>query len=251
MISYKTFKLLNESTIALGLGQKHSVGLVGSKLAEMGFGQDVGAEDPTGMEGFPPEDPSSDLGGDMGDEDMGDDMGDEQGEPCPACNAEGENEEGMEGCEVCGGLGWLPPEGEGEEDMEPSDELTGTDDAGDMDQDPSLDDHGQKPMMFQKKFMKKSACGKCCNSYMHKEEAEETEDDFMNSLNNQMKNTFDKKNNSGLSEEILIAMGEKEATSDEPAPGQVGYAPQGKLGGELGGGFKMDDFKEMPVLGQD
>jgi hypothetical protein len=53
--------------------------------------------------------------------------------------------------------------------------------------------------------------------------------------------------NSGLSEEMLIAMGL--ADNNEPEPGQIGFAPKGAIG-ELGGGFKMDDFKELPTLGQ-
>ena len=208
------------------------VGKIHSNLKE--FEHDDSPEMQDQMGDFPPADPQDDMG-------MTDDpnaMGDEErGEPCPACNPDGQNEEGMEGCEVCGGLGFLPPE----DGQEHEDELSGTEDSAEMDQDP-VAPSGQGQDHNGLMFMNKGACRPC--SYMKKEDTIVDEDSaFMKSLLSQTRYE-DQKNSSGLDEEMLIAMGEK-----EPAPGDVGFAPQGKLG-ELGGGFKMDDFKELPVLGQ-
>jgi hypothetical protein len=244
MISYQTYKLLNESSFTLGLGKKNGFGIIGSKLQEMGFSP-IGADDSIDsqdqMGDFPP--PEGEMGEEQPEET------EEENVPCPACNPDGENEEGMEGCEACGGLGWLPSEEgqegeegmEGGEEMNGGEELTGTDDMSDPNQDPSLSPNSQ-PMMGQAKFMSKC---KPCSSFMQKEEAV-TDDGFFASLTNQLKVNHGRKN-SGLSEEMLIAMGL--ADNNEPEPGQIGFAPKGAIG-ELGGGFKMDDFKELPTLGQ-
>lgn len=275
MISYQTYKLITESTFTLGLKSKPSIGITGSKLQEMGFEQD---DDPEMLDdemgNFPPKDPSQEMDMDS----LDDQETDERGFPCPACNAEGENDEGMEGCEACGGMGWLPPE-EGEEgemgdleggeegemmdepnplmngdkkpgeemmfskkfmrpeDIEDEDEMYARDAQSrnrgyDDDDDDDVQHHGQsgryaRPGDYRmdrpsrpaamKKFMNKG----CCNKNMKEESVK---DDFLSSLTQQTQNPYKAKHSCGLSEDLLIAMQQK-----EPSPGEIGYAPQGRL----------------------
>jgi hypothetical protein len=95
MISYKTYKLINESLggpMALGLTPRHSIGVAGSRLSEMGLRPDEIDQEEDEMDGMGEEGPDSENAPfpphDMGDEegmedemgdDMGDDMDDEMG----------------------------------------------------------------------------------------------------------------------------------------------------------------------------
>ncbi len=280
MISYKTYKLITESTFTLGLKSRPSLGIVGSKFQEMGFEKDDNPEmmGDNEMGDYPPEEPSDEMGMDqLGDDEMdGDESGMEgESQPCPACNHDGAKDEeecvndpDCQACEACDGTGWLPPEG-GEEGMddEMGGDMDGEEGMGDeMGGDPMMggDDMGgeegmgsnqihqspgESPMMgrskkpmFSRKFMNKKHMGSSCN-YMQREEA--VSDDFISSLTRQTKGDNNPHYKSGLAEEILIAMGEP-----TKRPGEVGFAPQQAIGGELGGGFSMDDFKELPILGQ-
>ena len=331
MISYQTYKLITESSFALGIKSKPSIGISGSRLQEMGFERD---DNPDmldgGMGDFPPEDSGEEMGTDDLNGGEGDMEGEMEGEsqPCPACNHDGAkdeeacaNDENCRACEACGGLGWLPSDDEGMGDEEMGSELDGGEEMGDdMDgmggddmsnADPSM---APKPM-FSKKFMCKT--GGCnqkkymspgCNQkkymspdestnrakqigqeiyakkaadpndpakdqrlkpghssnkymkftppsrsasefggskFMHKEESI-CDDDFFSSLTNQTKGPNRDKNKSGIAEDILIAM---DGPTEDSSPGEVGFAPQGRLN-QIGNGFSMDDFKEIPTLGQ-
>jgi hypothetical protein len=263
MISYQTYKLITESSFALGIKSKPSIGISGSRLQEMGFERD---DNPDmldgGMGDFPPEDSGEEMGTDDLNGGEGDMEGDVQGEsqPCPACNHDGAkdeeacaNDENCRACEACGGLGWLPSDDEEMGDEEMGSELDGGEEMGDdMDgmggddmsnADPSM---APKQPMFSKKFMCKTGnCNSMQKKFMHKEESI-CDDDFFSSLTNQTKGPNRDKNKSGIAEDILIAM---DGTTEDPTPGTVGFAPQGRLN-QIGNGFSMDDFKEIPTLGQ-
>lgn len=261
MISYQTYKLITESSFALGIKSPSSIGIAGSRLQEMGFERD---DNPDMLDGdmgdFPPEESGEEMG--MGDPNMDDmDGGDMEGEsdPCPACNHDGSkdeeacaNDENCRACEACGGTGWLPADDMGDDmDDEMGAELDGAEDdiemGGDAEDDIEMGgDPSMKPQMFSRKYM----CGQSgCGTNMKKMRKENTspDDDFFSSLRSQAKGNIGDKNTSGIAEEILIAMdGQKQV---EPGPGEVGFAPQVRMN-QIGNGFSMDDFKELPTLGQ-
>lgn len=98
------------------------------------LGGDMGQEgepDMSFLDDLPP-----DLLGGEGD-DMGPDMGGEA--PCPDCNAEGEHDIGEEGCQTCGGEGFIPDDGANGDDLPDAaiaDDLGNGDDLdGDLDGD--------------------------------------------------------------------------------------------------------------------
>jgi hypothetical protein len=68
-------------------------------------------------------------------------------------------------------------------------------------------------------------------------------DDFLNSLTKQVatKKSF--------SEESLIEPVADLQQSEEPQPGEVGFAPQGRVN-SIGGGYSKEDFADIPVLGE-
>jgi hypothetical protein len=95
---------------------------------------------------------------------------------------------------------------------------------------------------YQRKYMKKDADKKCCTN-----EAA----DFLSSLCSQAEGTNYKKNWNGVSEDALFHFAEPgaEYAKGEPRPGDVGYAPQGRVG-NVGGGYQRSDYQELPVLGE-
>jgi len=325
MISYQTYKLINEASFNLGLSQKPALGIVGSNLAEMGLekkapivddeledmgdmGDEMGMDGEEEMGDFPPDEG---LEGEMGDE-MGDEMG--EMEPCFVCNPEGEDMGQDPSCEACGGEGWIPAEGgeEGEDplmgDEEMGDEEMPVDDMGDEEEmvfmkkpmrkhmspdeledeendsgyySGGYDDHDDtddyevmrdrdgnevgmsnaydrhsdqmdqmKSMRHRRAGMRKHMSkGGCCGGRKHMAKEHVEEDNFMESLSEQLSGDFTNTYFSGLKEEILLAMqGEEE--SSEPKPGDVGFAPQGKIGDDVGSGHTMDDI-DLPTLGED
>ena len=114
-----------------------------------------------------------------------------------------------------------------------------------------------------RKFMKKEGCcdnkgymkkdgkkAKSCNKSMKEESC--ADDDFLSSLLNPTKIDLNQKFGSGLDEDALFALDEPQdgVGEAEPQAGDVGFSPQGKVGSGLGGGYTMDDFSDMPTLGQ-
>jgi hypothetical protein len=75
--------------------------------------------------------------------------------------------------------------------------------------------------------------------------------DFLNSLCSQAKGQ--RGGSSGISEDALfnLAGPDAEYAKGEPKPGDIGFAPSGRVGSPLGGGgYTMSDFSDLPVLGE-
>jgi hypothetical protein len=191
-------------------------------LMGAGMGDEMGGEMGPGM-GNP-----ADMGDKMGADPaagMGDDLGDEMGsdemtpsEPCPECNPEGDQEMGAPDCPMCGGEGFVAPEG-GEED-----------DASGMD--------------FGDDFFGAPAAPSAAPV---KQMARFEQDDFLNSLVKQATNTANVKYYSGLREDALFA---PPTPAPEPQAGQAGFAPQSRVGAIGAGGYTQDDVSDIPVLGE-
>lgn len=259
MISYKTYKLINESfasPMALGLAPVHSVGVAGSKLSEMGLRPDEidDLEGEEGMEGEEGLEPGPEVGvdGGMGDE-MGDEMmGDEEGiEDAPFPPEE------MEDMESLAGLG-------GEDELgDEMDELGGEDEMMDDD---DLED--EEFPMEGKKHMGPSSCGKkhMCPETSDDEEHQEEDDKkkymkknmgsscgkkMMKKGYNEAKASFWEdflKNAAGthkFEEDAVIAPQNPNqglGDADGATPGEVGSAPQQRLGIGDGNGRVETDF---------
>lgn len=101
------------------------------------------------------------------------------------------------------------------------------DDAVSSDEEPSdddndVDDDDSSP--FGKKFMSKDGGKKYCGSGC-------TEESFFSSLCGQMNDGKPKKNLSGISEDMLFPQTfDQNVENDEPGPGEVGFAPQQRIG---------------------
>ncbi len=94
-----------------------------------------------------------------------------------------------------------------------------------------------KEVSFMAKDSKK--CVKCMDK------CESTDDAFLTSLKNGAQRP--QKHRRITAEDSLIQPVAPKV--EEPQPGQVGFAPQGKVGA-IGGGYTMDDFQDIPVLGE-
>jgi hypothetical protein len=181
------------------------------------------------------EDPNDLETDDMGDEDMGDeDMGDED----------------------------MGDEDMGDEDM--GDDDMGDDDMGDEDmgdEDMGVHDRHKDTMDLMK--MMASYCGKYmkaesvydenhhkmgkkakCDVKKEKKHCNCESDEFLNSLSKQTQRNGKKP----LSEDSLFAKVETE-TEEDAVPGDIGFAPQGRIG-SIGGGYTKADFADIPVLGE-
>ena len=112
--------------------------------------------------------------------------------------------------------------------------------------------------VFQKKFMSKGKedprhdLKKFCTTCENKNIGtyQETHDDFLSSLTSNAKGEARKKWSSGISEDSLLQAVDPNADYDTSFDaGQVGFAPQGRVGG-IGGGYTQKDVKQIPVLGE-
>jgi hypothetical protein len=70
-------------------------------------------------------------------------------------------------------------------------------------------------------------------------------DSFLDSLAKQTNGT----QKSSLAEDALFTAIDSSATDSSDEPGQIGFAPQGRIG-SIGGGYTKDDFSDIPVLGE-
>jgi hypothetical protein len=245
--------------------------LVGGKDDELGddLGSAIGS--PSGDKGVK-------AGGDMdflGDIDpalLGDEEGspvqgppEENGEkpstPCPDCNAEGMQEVGDEECPTCQGSGFA--DDLGGEDIDVSNDLG--DDSGSPED--SIDPQSKDTMdlmsmmaSYMGKYMKKEAAQyeemckpnekKPCKKTKKKDSTHCEVNSFLNSLTSQSSGKAHKSHNNGMSEDALLAaMDSNYDREDESRPGQVGYAPQGRVG-SIGGGYEKSDFADIPILGE-
>jgi hypothetical protein len=177
----------------------------------------------------------------MGDEDMGDeDIGDED---------MGDEDMGDED---------LGDEDMGDEDM--GDEDMGNKDMGNKDM---MGIHGQSKDTMDLLKMMASYCGKYmkaenvfdenyhkmgkkakCDVKKEKKHCNCESDEFLNSLAKQTQRNGKKP----LSEDSLFAKVEPKNEEDD-VPGDIGFAPQGRIG-SIGGGYTKADFADIPVLGE-
>lgn len=220
------------------------------------------------------------MGGEMGGEE-GPEMGGEEGgemgggEPCPECNPDGAEQEGDPQCPTCHGTGFM-------DDAEMGDDLKGIGDdlegLGD-DVEAGADDHkgaehmaagpvkvfnithhhhhgGQghgpvdspnvanvpdDPMASMRKHM---CAGGCMESTVG--HADETQTDFFANLAKQAAGEPRRKFKSGLREDALFTAVEP-VVEAEPKAGDVGFAPQSRVGA-IGGGYTQADVKDIPVM---
>lgn len=327
MISYKTYKMINESFFNMGLSQTPTLGIVGSNLQEMGLDKKALMKKPPVMDDELEDEEMIDdeemMGDELGDEEM---MGDELGDEMMGDEFGDEEMMGDEfGDEMMGDeMGEFPPD-EGLEDEEMVDDplMNGEDDGEEMIDDMGDEDLEDEEMVFMKKPMRKHMqhddledednpdyytsgysdheddamsdlhsdlksvdggqhitqlnpnskedaaamdraerlakfqkgrrragmrkhMGKCCGGKKHMAKENTEYDEFAQSLCEQLSGDQTNTYFSGLKEEILLAMQEPEEKS-EPQPGEVGFAPQSKIG-DVGGGYTMDDI-DLPTLG--
>lgn len=246
MLSYKDWKILNESLIpvtALGLKTLPTVGgVVGShlpptkrqlreeeaeqkkKMSLLGGGEEK-AFPPAKDDEEPEEDSEEGGGGDEGDElDLK--------AKKPTSDDEGGDLDDLGGGEKSGGLsGKLGGGDEGEDLGDEGDEedLGGDEDLGGGDEEGEETDGKDLAAALQGggRPIEIKQCKTCTTAKMSKEDR-----NWWNSVNSMLDtSSVNKKNTSGLSEDMLIAMG-LPATPDtqEPQPGEVGYAPQTRIG---------------------
>lgn len=99
---------------------------------------------------------------------------------------------------------------------------------------------------FQKKFM-----SKCSAPMKHMSKGCNCEnDDFLATLTRQARGNVGKKFSGGIAEDALLAVNDPNGHfQSEPKAGDVGFAPQGRIG-SMGGGYTQDDVKSIPVLGE-
>lgn len=209
-------------------------------------------DDEEGAMDFPPEVPG--LGMDMDDE-MGDEMdfdpamlGDEMGdEEMPPELAGIEVDPDELGGEVPPAVGDI----EGDEDL-------GDEDVEDEDLADLMRAYMRKGNTAGRKRDKRAEYLDNCNKLMAKESAG-LEDSLLRQFKS-MGQDLNQKHSSGLEdlvkvEDALFALEDPNVvfvndTPNAPQPGEAGFAPQGRVGGEIGGGYDMDDFMDIPVLGQ-
>jgi len=78
---------------------------------------------------------------------------------------------------------------------------------------------------------------------------EETEDQFFDTLRGAAKGDHNDQGWSGLSEDMLLQLNNTPSTdtSDEPQPGEAGFAPQNRVG-SIGGGYTQDDISDIETM---
>lgn len=209
-----------------GLGAEAPPGPSGAQGADMDFLGDLSPE----LSGFE-DDPAAGEMGDMAGAEM----------PCPDCNPDGA-EVGDPQCPTCAGQGFMPDE-------------NGGDDLEGLDFDNLFGDAGGDAAAGDGAFAGHEE--DYMTRYMHKDEPNRKHmgkscchegDDFLNSLAKQATNTALKKNRSGLHEDALFQPVDAQQPV-EPQAGQVGFAPQNRIG-SIGNGYTQDDIQDIPVLGE-
>jgi hypothetical protein len=195
--------------------------------------------------------------------------GEKPSTPCPDCNAEGMQEVGDEECPTCNGLGFA--DDMGDEGLDVSTDLG---DLGAGAPEDSVDPQSKDTMdlmsmmaCYMGKYMKKEAAqyeemckpndDKSCKKVKKDKKKDKKKDSthcevnsFLNSLKSQSSGKAHKSHNNGMSEDALLAaMDVNYDREDDNRPGQVGYAPQGRVG-SVGSGYQKSDFADMPILGE-
>lgn len=204
------------------------------------------------------------LGPEMGGDEMGGDEmgGDEMGEeiPCMDCNPDGTGEPDPE-CQTCQGVGFMPDEAGGEMGGEAdpaAEKMNFLDMMRSYQKKYMAAAPAAKPMMAaQPKFMGKGHpmakshmkhCGTGCYESTRIGTYQETDADFMSCLSAHAKGDVRRKWSSGLQEDALLQAVDAQYAPAEPKAGDVGFAPQAKLGAVGGGGYTKQDIQDIPVL---
>lgn len=173
--------------------------------------------------------------------------------PCPECNPDGGNDHGDPNCPACNGDGFtselgdeVPPVGDVSVDNNPV-----SDPGAEMlDLMSRMRDYAAK---YMPKYMDRGHDSK--PKYMDKKGAapkQHCEADLTSQLVKNMSGTKKPRNQrfeDRLAEDMLLKSTDPDYVPEEPAPGSVGFAPQGRVGG-IGGGYTQDDVRSIPVLGE-
>ena len=230
------------------------------------------------MGDFPPDDAHGDMGmddlGDMGDMGM-DDLGNDVDEvPDDTVDDMGGDMGGDD--EIANVIGELDPALLGDDDGDQ--EVPVDDDAVDVDmedddmedhEEPDADDFGGEPdgdmddmatmLRMMKSYMSKDK--KRCNmessqvvdDFSKFVQKEETESDWLTTIANQARGDHSLKKSDGVQNEDALFHPSNNYYDDDaptgPEAGNVGFAPQGRIG-DIGGGYSMNDFEDMPVVGE-
>ena len=101
-----------------------------------------------------------------------------------------------------------------------------------------------------KKNMKHMCGGGTCENFVGSQT--ETHDDFLANLMRSTVEGLPQGGKSGLSEDALFQVVDQDdgfPQAVKPEVGEVGFAPQGRVGG-IGGGYTQDDISDIPTLGE-
>ena len=203
----------------------------------------IEGEDEESAMDFPPEVPELGMGDEMGDDPamLGDEMGDEEMPPELAGIEVDPDELGDEVPPAVGDI-------EGDEDL-------GDEDVEDEDLANLMRAYMRKGDTASRKRDRRAEYLANCNKLMAKESAG-LEDSLLRQFRS-MGQDLNQKHSSGLEdlvkvEDALFTLEDPNAafmndTPNTPQPGEPGFAPQGRVG-ELGGGFNMEDFMDIPEL---
>ena len=112
--------------------------------------------------------------------------------------------------------------------------------------------HGQAQQAQQGRHdasVKKMCAGSCHESTVGT--YGETQEDFWTSLTNNAKGETRKRFFSGIKEDALLQAVDPnyQAQTPDSGAGQVGFAPQSRVG-SIGGGYTQQDIQDLPVLGE-
>ena len=93
-----------------------------------------------------------------------------------------------------------------------------------------------------------------CNKATHENVGtyQETHEDFLANLANNAKGEVRRKWYSGIKEDALFQAVDPnyQAQSPEAEAGQIGFAPQTRIGAIGAGGYTQQDIQDLPVLGE-
>jgi hypothetical protein len=91
-------------------------------------------------------------------------------------------------------------------------------------------------------------CGTGCYEANNMGTYQETDADFMASLSSHATGTARRKWSSGIQEDSLLQAVDAAYAPAEPKAGDVGFAPQSKIGAVGAGGYTQQDVEDIPVM---
>jgi len=114
----------------------------------------------------------------------------------------------------------------------------------------SKDSHDKSMKKDLKKNMKHMCGSGKCENFVGSQS--ETHEDFLANLMQSAVDGLPQGGKSGLSEDALFQVVDQDdgfPQAVKPEVGEVGFAPQGRVGG-IGGGYTQDDISDIPTLGE-